>query len=528
MIKTSIIIPVWNGHNCLADCLAALGQQTADSFEIIAVDNGSTDSSVRLITEQYPHIYLIQNAKNLGFGLACNIGLRKAKGDVLVLLNQDTVVESNWLEELVDFFATHSEVGIVGSKAYYEDGKIQHAGGYIDAQGGGYHYGHREPDRSEFNKTRDLDFVTGASLAIRRDVYEQIGDLDEGFQPAYYEDVDWCYRARIAGWRVVYLPASRLIHKEESRLAQPTHMGMYLFHRNRLRFLLKHFSIERLQTDFIPLEQEWLPRQNQQMSAAMHHAYLSQLMNLTNICNWRRRLTQKSDAADPVKNDFESLADLLTSLRTLIPYPGLAGTQVINDSSLSTTSEGQDKEKSITTDPSPQMFTLLSSPSSETMQSLQDTYVIRPHEFNLDRPIAGRLIAFVRRLWYQVAARWAVESGQHQQTQVNQLVMNAIQGLQDDINRVQDDINRVHTSFFHQFVQHHQSIAYLDHEVTRLYSETKRITAEVHHLDGKIYQLDEKYAVQMNHQYGLHQITQEYLTECGRELVDVALWQGQT
>jgi len=529
MTKASIIIPIWNGYDDLADCFAALSQQTEDSFGIIAVDNGSTDGSVELITNQFSHVRLIQNTKNLGFGVACNIGLRAATDDVLILLNQDTVVEPDWLAEFISFLATHSDVGVVGSKAYFADGTVQHAGGYIDSQGGGRHYGHRETDRPEFDEIRDVDFVTGASLAIRRSVYEQIGGLDEGFHPAYYEDVDWCYRVRVAGWRVVYLPMSRLIHKEESRLNQPTHAGMYLFHRNRLRFVLKHFSNAHLQEDFLSLEQSWLSEQNhgsQQLNAAMHHAYLYQLLNLTDICGWRARLSGENSAIGQVDSDSTLLANLLTELRILVPYPGLADSQVTNSTILSTWSEREGKNTSIAIIPPPHLLDL-NVPPAEELKGLQVSHNVQPYEFHSDTPIVGRLVALGRWLWYQVAARWAVESAQRQQNEVNEYLLNVIRCLRADVNHLQDNINRVHTDFSHQFAQYHQNIAYLDHEVARLYGETDRITAELHHLDAKIYNLDEKLSVQMNYQYRLHQITQEYLTECGRELSDIALSQGQ-
>ena len=125
--------------------------------------------------------------------------MRQATGATLILLNQDTEVRPGWLSALLAPFVD-AAVGIAGSKALYPDGTIQHAGGRIDAQGITHHIGRGESDRASQQTLADVDYVSGASLAISRRAHTAIGALDEGFSPAYYEDVDWCVRARIAGF----------------------------------------------------------------------------------------------------------------------------------------------------------------------------------------------------------------------------------------------------------------------------------------------------------------------------------------
>ena len=164
MIDASVIIPVLNGANDLPDCLTAIQQQSISNFEVIAVDNGSSDGSAEFIASEFPDVHLIRNKTNIGFGPACNIGLRAATGNVLVLLNQDTVVEQDWLAALVDFLDANPDVGIAGSKAYFVNGNVQHAGAQVTTQGHGRHYGHNEPDQPSFDDICDVDFVTGASL----------------------------------------------------------------------------------------------------------------------------------------------------------------------------------------------------------------------------------------------------------------------------------------------------------------------------------------------------------------------------
>ena len=283
----AVIIPVWNGMRDLPGCLTALSKQQDAAFDIIAVDNASTDDSVRYISEQWPDVHLIRNDADLGFSRACNIGLEAAQNhSIFVLLNQDTEAFPDWLARLIAPMQHDAGIGIAGSKAIYPDGTIEHAGGRVDKQGVGHHIGRGEPDRGQFGFLREVDFVTGAALALTRQAYQAVGGFDEQFSPAYYEDVDLCYRVRHAGFRVVYVPNSALVHKASSTLLDGGHDAEFMLHRNRLRFVLKHWSVHRLVDDFMPAEQRWLDSlgwQGEQIIAAMHHAYLYQLVRLSDI-----------------------------------------------------------------------------------------------------------------------------------------------------------------------------------------------------------------------------------------------------
>jgi len=220
-MNASVIIPVWNGLADLPVCLTSLFAQVDQTVEIIAVeviavDNASADGSADYISREFPQVKLIRNKTNVGFSAACNIGLRQAKGDILILLNQDTEVQAGWLASLTAVIANNKTIGVAGSKAIFEDSTIQHAGGQIDVQGFGSHIGHQEQDSGQYDQRKDVDYVSGASLAISRQAYGQVGGFDEKFGLAYYEDVDLCYRVRDAGYRVVYEPDSLLIHNEKS------------------------------------------------------------------------------------------------------------------------------------------------------------------------------------------------------------------------------------------------------------------------------------------------------------------------
>lgn len=394
MTLVSVIIPVWNGATDLPACLEALAAQTHAPLEIIAVDNASTDDSTTWIATHHPTVRLLRNQENLGFGEACNRGLAEAKGEILILLNQDTVVRPGWAAALATTLAEHADVGIAGSKALYADGTIQHAGGVVDAQGGGSHLGYRQQDQGQFDELVDVEYVTGASLAMRRRLYEQIGGFDPGFYPAYLEDVDLCWRARAAGWRVVYAPQSVLIHNERSVAASPTYEGKLLFHRHRLRFVCKHWSADKLRSEFLPVESAWLRGLGpggEQLIAASHHAYLAQLLNLGELASWRQKLLGETPQA------IETVAQVLLELRSIYPLK-LAEFNAIEQ---------------------PELPVL----SSEARPLAE----IREQPFRSEVPLIGPWIAAFRQQWNRVSTEWYVKPMIRQQSRFNALLLDALQ-----------------------------------------------------------------------------------------------------
>lgn len=277
-MKASVIIPAWNGREYLPSCLDALLAQGYPDLEVIVVDNASTDGSADLVAEQYPHVHLIRNRRNLGFAGGCNTGLRVAQGDVLILLNQDTCVHPGWLQALVEALK-NPRTGVAGCKILYPDGKtIQHAGGWIEwPLGLTHHYGQGEEDAGQWDEPRSVEYVTGAALACRRNVLDQVGLLDEGFWPAYFEDVDFCVHVREAGYEVRYIPDALLTHEETTSLADsPTLSRSY--QRGRLRFVLKHMPPGRFLAEFVPAEKTYQPpAMRGKESASLRSVYLETL-----------------------------------------------------------------------------------------------------------------------------------------------------------------------------------------------------------------------------------------------------------
>jgi len=213
--KVSVIVPVYNQFRLTHHCLAALaGSENESSFEVVVVDDGSGDGTREALV-RYDEVRLIVNENNLGFVKSCNRGANLAHGDYLIFLNNDTQVQPGWLDALIDTFESHPDAGVVGSRLIFTSGRLQEAGGVVFEDGSAWNYGHLDdPNKPEYGYLREPDYVSGASLAIRRDLFERLGGFDEHFAPGYYEDSDLAFRVRAAGYRVFYQPLSRVIHFE--------------------------------------------------------------------------------------------------------------------------------------------------------------------------------------------------------------------------------------------------------------------------------------------------------------------------
>src|SRR5205809_79351 len=214
-VAVSIIVPVFNQFQYTHACLASL-QTVGDkvAFEVIVVDDCSTDETTALVQRMEGVIYL-RNETNSGFIASCNRGANKARGKYLFFLNNDTLVKEGWLTTLVDTFAEEPGAGIIGSKLVFPDGRLQEAGGIIWRDASGWNYGKfDDPKKPEYNYLRDVDYCSAAALMVPRSLFQKIGGFDERYAPAYYEDTDLAFKVRSAGYRVLYQPLSQIIHYE--------------------------------------------------------------------------------------------------------------------------------------------------------------------------------------------------------------------------------------------------------------------------------------------------------------------------
>lgn len=216
--KVAIIVLNWNGWKDTVECIESLKKITYPNNKIILVDNGSTDGSEQILRERFPEIKLIQTGENLGFAEGNNIGIRYAlnKGaDYILLLNNDTVVDRDFVTELVRAAESDKSIGILSSKMYFYDkpDTLWYAGAIFNLKTGrSRHIGYNEKDKGQYDKVRETDRACGCSMMVSREVCETVGLMNPEYF-CYGEDVEWSLRIKKAGYRVVFVPSSRLWHK---------------------------------------------------------------------------------------------------------------------------------------------------------------------------------------------------------------------------------------------------------------------------------------------------------------------------
>ena len=212
----SIIVPAYNQVRFTLACLhSILVCNTKFTFELIVADDCSNDATHEVFAQGLCNIRHVRSASNVGFLRNCNNAARGAKGRVIVFLNNDTYVLPGWLDYLIETLDANSDIGLVGSKLIFSDGRMQECGGLIFSDGSGWNYGrYDDPRKPEYSYLRDSDYVSGASIAISRELWKNLGGFDERYEMAYYEDTDLAFQVRQAGKRVVVQPLSQLIHFE--------------------------------------------------------------------------------------------------------------------------------------------------------------------------------------------------------------------------------------------------------------------------------------------------------------------------
>ncbi|MEM2181032.1 MAG: glycosyltransferase family 2 protein [Nitrososphaeria archaeon] len=241
--KVSIIILNWNGRKYIRECLTSLLNTIypKDKLEIIVVDNASTDGSDKIVAQEFPEIILIKNQKNLGFCEGNNIGISCSTGDVIVLLNNDCFVDPNWLIEVINAMNAPN-VGIVGCKLVNPHSTIIQSCGAREIFLGYWEHIAAGLDIKEF-KCRGLfevDYVSGAAIAMKRQVLEKIGLLDPIFW-AYVEDVDFCYRAKKAGFKIFVAPRAIVYHYGSMSWKKMTIKQFLLNYKNKILFIYKNY-----------------------------------------------------------------------------------------------------------------------------------------------------------------------------------------------------------------------------------------------------------------------------------------------
>ncbi|MDG3088645.1 glycosyltransferase [Vibrio hannami] len=240
-VQVSIIIPVYNQWEYTARCVESVVNSVKGvSYEIILADDCSDDET-RNAAKLLENVNIIRAESNQGFLLNCNNAAKQARGDYIVFLNNDTYVHEGWLEALVDVAEKDTSVGLVGSKLVYEDGTLQEAGGIVWRDASAWNYGNGDnPGKPEYNYLKSVDYVSGASILVRRSCWEELEGFDTRYVPAYYEDTDFAFALADKGYKVIYQPKSVVTHFEGKSHGTSTTSGLKAYQKvNQKKFRSK-------------------------------------------------------------------------------------------------------------------------------------------------------------------------------------------------------------------------------------------------------------------------------------------------
>lgn len=239
---TSVIVLNWNGRQYLPECLAALAAQTCRDFEVILVDNGSTDGSADLVRDQFPWVKLVELPENVGFAEGNNRGLAAARGEFLVALNNDTRVEADFLAALLAAAQAAPKAGMVAAKMlnYFEPGRIDAVALKIGVNGLGYNIGVGEEDAGQYDGGVGAFGPCGGAALYRRAMVESVGFFDPDFF-AYYEDFDLAWRGRLAGWDCACAPKAVVYHVHSATSGEYSPFKVYQTHRNKWFVIAKNW-----------------------------------------------------------------------------------------------------------------------------------------------------------------------------------------------------------------------------------------------------------------------------------------------
>ena len=422
-LKTfSIIIPILNGVKLIGVCLQSLEPQLQPGDEIIVVDNGSTDGTPELIARDFPRARVLRMGRNLGYGGGANRGIETARGDALVILNHDMTFLDGCFAALRKRL---DEIGpcVLGCKLLYPDGRtIQHAGGTIAyPRAEPNHAGYRQIDDGRWDAVTEPGYVTGALFVIDRAVINSIGLFDDAFFPLYYEEVDYCYRARAAGFRVIYDPAAVAIHHETQTYDPRSNAYYQAMLRGRVRFVLKNYSADQLLNDFFPAEREYLRvLPDEYTRAVCAPAYMSVLSNLP------RRAARNSREAI-----IKQLSALHIEALRLPKIDEVAMTEPIQ------------------------------------LPALHE------HDFQSNVRVIGPLIRSVRRALYNLTARWGVLAVIQQQDHINAIIAQHLNEYEQRLRRYETEYHARLLEFDARLIEQDRDVTALTRSLAELEIATK-------------------------------------------------------
>jgi GT2 family glycosyltransferase len=252
----SVLIVNWNTRDLLDRCLAAVYASDASlNLEVIVVDNASSDGSAEFVRQKYPQVRLIENAANVGFARANNQAMQAARGRCLLLLNSDAFVNPDTIGVMARILEAIPDTGAVGCKLFYEDGRFQPSAYSFPSIATELWqilfldrlfprspiFGKYRMSYDDFARTRPVDWVMGACLMLRWDVYEKTGGFDEQYF-MYSEETDLCYRIHAAGYQILYTPETSAVHIWGGSSRQLPEESFLILYRSRVLFFRKHYG----------------------------------------------------------------------------------------------------------------------------------------------------------------------------------------------------------------------------------------------------------------------------------------------
>ncbi len=425
--RVSLLVLNWNGRNLLQQYLPSLTQlDYPGRYEIVLVDNGSADDSLPFVQANFPTIRIIANKENLGFSGGMNRGLQQAGNDVTIWLNNDVEVRPDWLTELVRPMLADPAVGITGAKLVFGDGRtLQHAGAMLEYPLAiGRHRFYKQPDNAQADELCDVDYVTGAALAVRREVLDAIRLIDEAFSPIYYEEVDFCRRAIEAGFRVVYVPTAVATHHESLTMGPMSERQYYDLNRNRLYYVLKHYTPAQFLQDFLPAEQ----------------ANLASLSHMPQIKLMRRVYQDIALVLPKFKLSEQEWSAYLSGLLAL----ATAASEHLSRSQKRVKSGMMDKKV------------------------LWEKAVVQERPFTSHTPLVGPLLTWFRARWNNISTTWYVRPLLQQQNEFNQLLLQNLQTFSQEIQATISQLDERLVAQDHDLVTNSRQMAELTMQIKQM------------------------------------------------------------
>ncbi len=246
MPKISILIINYNGKKYLNNCIKSVLNTDYSNFEIFLVDNCSDDDSIIFVKKNYPKVKIFRYDKNLGYALACNEAIRKIDSDYFIILNNDVTVDKDWIKEFLKYIDSDHKIAALTSKIFFmkKNNQINSCGGLIDKYGFGLNRGNGEIDNGEFIDPQEVFYAVGTAMMIKRSAWLDIGEFDPDYF-AYFEDLDWSWRARLKGYKILFVPSSIVYHYWRGSFSRRD-IVIFYYTRNRLMTIIKNYSLSSL------------------------------------------------------------------------------------------------------------------------------------------------------------------------------------------------------------------------------------------------------------------------------------------